>query len=261
MEVVIKNSKTEASILGARIISKQIKSKNNSVLGLATGSSPLLLYNELVRMHREENLSFSKATTFNLDEYVGLDPSHKSSYHSEMNTNLFSKIDISQNAINLPNGCANNIPLFCQEYENSIKTAGGIDIQLLGIGNDGHLAFNEPGSSFRSRTRIKTLTKVTMEANKKYFSDVAQIPTHVLTMGIGTIMEATQTLLIAFGKDKADAVKNMVEGAVSTSCPASILQFHEHAIILLDEGAASKLARKEHYKEVYANKPEWQQWE
>lgn len=261
MEVVIKKRKTEASILGAKIIAKQIKLKYDSVLGFATGSSPLLLYNELVRMHREEKLSFNKITTFNLDEYVGLDPNHKSSYHSEMNTNLFSRINISQNSINLPNGCAPNIPLFCQEYENSIKTAGGIDIQLLGIGKDGHLAFNEPGSSLASRTRIKTLTKVTIEANRKYFSDVEQMPTHVLTMGIGTIMEAKQTILLAFGENKADAVKKMIEGPVSTSCPASILQFHEHAIILLDEGAASKLARKEHYIEVYSNKPKWQQWE
>lgn len=261
MEVVIKATKQEASLLGARIIAKQIREKENSILGLATGSSPLELYNELIRIHKEEGLSFSKVSTFNLDEYVGLDPSHKSSYHSEMFENLFSKIDIQMSRTHLPNGCANDIPAMCKEYDEKIASSGGIDIQLLGIGNDGHIAFNEPGSSLSSRTRIKTLTQETIEANKVNFSDIDSMPTHVVTMGLGTIMEAKETILIAFGKNKAKAVRDMIEGPVSSFCPASILQFHQKAIILLDEEASSELSRKEFFKEVYANKPDWQKWE
>lgn len=259
MEVIIKPSKESACELGAKIIARLMREKKGKViLGLATGSTPLLLYRELVRMHQEEGLSFKKAKTFNLDEYVGLSPSHPASYNTYMRENLFRHIDISPKAIHIPDGTAKDIPGSCEQYEKDMKKAGGIDLQILGIGHDGHLAFNEPSSSLTSRTRIKTLTKVTRRANAGPFGGEKLVPNHVITMGLGNIMEARICLLLAFGKDKAEAVKAMVEGPVSASCPGSILQFHQHAIVMIDEGAASLLARKEYYLEVYAGKPEWQ---
>ncbi len=261
MEVVIKKSKTEASILGAKIISKLIRQKNNAVLGFATGSTPLELYSELVRQYKEENLSFKLVTAFNLDEYVGLGPDNPCSFRSEMHENLFKHIDIPKESTNIPDGLATDIPAMCAEYENAIKASGGIDLQLLGIGSDGHLAFNEPGSSLKSRTRIKTLSVETLHANSRHFGSLEKVPHHVVTMGLGTIMDARACVLLAFGEDKAQAVYEMIEGPVSATWPASVLQFHEHAIVLLDEAAASKLKRKQYYQDVYSEKPQWQRWE
>ncbi|MBF0546100.1 MAG: glucosamine-6-phosphate deaminase [Candidatus Riflebacteria bacterium] len=261
MEVIIKNVKEDACKLGAKIISCLIHDKENTVLGLATGATPLLLYKELVRFHKQEGLSFKKVSTFNLDEYVGLSPKDPRSFNSYMSENLFKHIDISPEAINIPDGCAKDVLESCEAYERNIHNAGGIDLQVLGIGNDGHLAFNEPSSSLSSRTRIKTLTKVTRKANAESFGGEDNVPKHVITMGLGTIMETRSCLLLAFGKKKAEAVKAMIEGPITASCPASILQFHQHAIILLDSDAASLLTRREYYMEVYAGKPEWQKWE
>ncbi|GAB4266719.1 MAG: glucosamine-6-phosphate deaminase [Candidatus Rifleibacteriota bacterium] len=261
MEVIIKADSEQACILGAKIMAKVIKEKQNAVIGLATGSTPLRLYAELVRMHREDNLSFKEVTSFNLDEYVGLGPDHPCSFISEMHKNLFDKIDILKEAINIPDGLSQNIPEMCEAYEAKIKKAGGIDIQLLGVGHDGHLAFNEPGSSLASRTRLKTLSQETIEANSRFFGSVDKVPRHCITMGLGTIMEARICLLLAFGKAKAEAVYQMVEGAVSATWPASVLQFHPQAIVLVDEEAASKLTRKKYYLDVYAGKPDWQRYE
>ncbi len=261
MEVIIKDSKNSAGILGAKIIADVIKRKPAAVIGLATGSTPLGLYEELVRMHRDEGLSFAKVTSFNLDEYVGLGKEHHCSFISEMHQNLFNKIDIRQDAINIPDGHAENILDMCSAYEEKILKAGGIDIQLLGIGNDGHLGFNEPGSSLSSRTRLKTLSHETLEANARHFGSIDQVPRHVVTMGLGTIMSAKACLLLAFGEDKAEAVYQMVEGAVSATWPGTILQHHQKAIVILDEAAASKLKRRQYYNEVYAGKPDWQRWE
>jgi glucosamine-6-phosphate deaminase len=261
MEVVIKKEKNQASILGAKIIANFVRQKKDAVLGFATGSTPLQLYAELVRQHNEEGLSFSSITAFNLDEYVGLGPENPCSFYSEMYENLFKHIDISEGATNIPDGLADDIPIMCAEYEKAIKAAGGIDLQLLGIGSDGHLAFNEPGSSLKSRTRIKTLSLETIQANARHFGSLEKVPHHVVTMGLGTIMDARICILLAFGEDKAQAVYEMVEGPVSAMWPASILQFHEHAIVLLDEAAASKLKRKQYYLDVYAGKPQWQRWE
>lgn len=261
MEVIIKSDKTEASKLGAKIIARLIRENAKAVLGLATGSTPLPLYKELVRMHREEGLSFKDITTFNLDEYVGLDPANPCSFYSEMHKNLFCHLDLAKGASHLPDGMAKDIPASCAAYEAAIKAAGGVDLQLLGIGHDGHLAFNEPGSSLASRTRLKTLSQKTIKANSRFFGSEAKVPRHVMTMGLGTIMEAKQCVLLAFGKDKAEAVRDMVEGPVSASCPGSVLQFHEQAIILLDPEAAGKLSRKQYYLDVYASKPAWQLWE
>ena len=261
MEVIIKKDKQLGSILGARIMADVIKKKNSAVIGLATGSTPLSLYNELVRMHEQEGLSFSRVTSFNLDEYVGLGKEHKCSFISEMHSNLFSRVDIRPDAINIPDGHASDIPDMCANYDEKIRKSGGIDIQLLGIGNDGHLAFNEPGSSLSSRTRLKTLSHETLEANSRFFGSIDDVPRHVVTMGLGTIMEARVCLLLAFGEDKAEAVYQMVEGAVSATWPGTILQHHPRTIVILDEAAASRLKRKQYYLDVYAGKPEWQCWE
>lgn len=261
MEVIIKSDKAQASKLAATIIAALIRRNPAAVLGLATGSTPLGLYKELVCMHSSEGLSFKNVTTFNLDEYIGLDPSDPCSFYSEMHTNLLQKLDLAAGATHIPDGRAKNITASCEAYEAAIKAAGGIDLQVLGIGNDGHLAFNEPGSSLSSRTRIKTLSNVTIQANARFFGSADRVPRHVMTMGLGTIMEAKQCMLLAFGGDKADAVAATVEGPVSASCPASLLQFHENALIILDEEAASKLQRRDYYREVYAGKPNWQKWE
>lgn len=261
MEVIIKSDRTQGSILGAKIMASLIRRKPKAVLGLATGSTPLMLYNELIRKHQEENLSFAEITTFNLDEYVGLDPSNKCSFASEMYNNFFNKVNLRPGSSHLPDGLATDIPASCDAYEKAIAAAGGIDLQLLGIGIDGHLAFNEPGSSFLSRTRIKTLTHETIEANARFFGSKDLVPRHVITMGLGTIVEAKVCLLLAFGKDKADAVYEMVEGPISASWPATMMQYHPEAIVILDEDSAAKLKRQNYYKEVYAGKPSWQCWE
>lgn len=258
MEVIITPNPVSAAETGARIVEKLLAAKPQAVLGLATGSTPIGLYRELIRKHREEGLDFSKVTTFNLDEYVGLEPSHPASYHRFMQENLFSEINVAPERIHIPNGLANDIPAFCAEYEAAIRAEGGIDLQVLGIGHDGHIGFNEPSSSLASRTRLKTLTEVTITANQRFFKSTETVPRHVITMGVGTIMEARTCVLLAFGEGKADAVAAMVEGPITATCPASVLQMHPQVVVIADEGAASKLKRASYYRYVYANKPEFQ---
>lgn len=258
MEVVIKADEIEASKLGAKIVARVIRENAKATLGLATGSTPLALYSELIRMHREDGLSFKDVTTFNLDEYVGLDPADPCSFCSEMHRNLFCYLDFAKGATHLPDGQAKDLTASCVAYEAAIKAAGGIDLQILGIGHDGHLAFNEPGSSLASRTRIKTLSPKTIKANSRFFGSEERVPRHVVTMGLSTILEAKWCVLLAFGEEKAEAIQGVVEGPVSASCPGSVLQFHEKVIVLLDHAAASKLSRKQYYLEVYAGKPAWQ---
>ena len=257
MEIIIQPDSQKASQLAAKIVADLIKKKNNSILGLATGSTPLLLYKEMIRMHKEEGLDFSKITTFNLDEYVGLPPSHPSSYKSYMWENFFKHINIPEHKIHIPNGNTPDIPAFCREYEGAIMASGGIDLQILGIGTDGHIGFNEPSSSLTSRTRIKTLTEQTIQDNAPFFEN-EELPRHVITMGIGTIMECRQCMMLAFEEKKTDAVAKALEGPVTSTVPASILQMHPEAIIILDEASAAGLARKDYYKWVYDNKPDWQ---
>jgi len=237
-----------------------IRTKPNAVLGLATGSTPVALYCELIRMHREGGLDFSQVTTFNLDEYVGLAAKHPASYHHFMNENLFSHVNVRRDRIHIPDGTAKDIPAFCQEYEAAISRAGGMDLQLLGIGHDGHIGFNEPSSSLASRTRIKTLTENTVAANQRFFSSPQEVPQHVITMGVGTIMEARTCMLLAFGEGKAEAVAAMVEGPITAMCPASVLQLHPQAVLIIDEAAAGLLKRADYYRRVYANKPSFQQF-
>jgi len=259
MEIIIKDNKELASIAAAQVIARLIREKPNAVLGLATGSTPLPLYAELIRMHREEGLDFSQVTTFNLDEYVGLEKEHAQSYHTFMWDNLFSKINVNAENVNIPDGMTEDVISCCASYEEAIAEAGGIDIQLLGIGSDGHVGFNEPTSSFQSRTRIKTLTQQTVIDNARFFGgDKSQVPRHCITMGIGTIMDARMNLLLGFGKGKADALTATIEGPVASIVPASILQHHRSAKFFIDEDAASKLKLADYYRWVYEGKPEWQ---
>jgi glucosamine-6-phosphate deaminase len=258
MEVIIQPDPEAGAQLGARMVEKLIRKKPAAVLGLATGSTPVGLYRQLILLHREQGLDFSKVTTFNLDEYVGLTPEHPASYHRFMWENFFAQINISANQIHIPNGMAPDIPLFCEQYEESIMNAGKIDLQVLGIGSDGHIGFNEPSSSLASRTRIKTLTKETMVANQRFFLSPADVPQHVITMGVGTILDSRCCLMLAFGEPKAEAVAAMVEGPVTAMCPASALQLHRQTVLIVDEAAARLLKRAEYYRHVYANKPDFQ---
>jgi len=259
MEIIISEDAEKGSIAAARVIARQVKEKPDSVLGLATGSTPIRLYQELIRLHQEEGLDFAKVRTFNLDEYVGLAPTHAQSYFRFMQEQLFQHLNIKEENVHIPDGMAADIPKHCADYEAMIVAAGGIDIQVLGIGSDGHIAFNEPTSSLASRTRIKSLTQQTVRDNARFFDgDESQVPVHCITMGIGTIMEARMNLLLAFGEGKAEAIADTVEGAISAMVPASILQHHQQAKIFLDEGAAKNLKKKSYYQWVYQKKPAWQ---
>lgn len=258
MEIIIKANAAEAQQETAKILRQQIQRKPDSVLGLATGSTPIPVYAELVKMHGRVELDFSRVVTFNLDEYVGLAPDHPCSYREFMRQHLFGKVNITPKHIHFPDGLAKDVPAHCAEYEAAIARAGGIDLQLLGIGRDGHIGFNEPSSSLASRTRIKTLTPQTVKDNAKCFGSPDKVPRHVITMGVGTIMDARRCLLLATGEAKAEVVARMAEGAITADVPASILQMHPACTLVVDEPAAAKLKRHEYYRWVYENKPEWQ---
>ncbi|EDY17496.1 glucosamine-6-phosphate isomerase [Chthoniobacter flavus Ellin428] len=258
MEIIIQPNADEASMIAARHVARLVRDKPNAVLGLATGSTPLMMYRELVRMHKEQGLDFSEVTTFNLDEYVGLSPDHPASYHAFMWDNFFSHINVKRERVHVPDGQSSHVPAFCRKYEEAIVAAGGIDLQVLGIGSDGHIGFNEPSSSLASRTRIKTLTAQTREDNAKAFGSADQVPFHVITMGVGTIMDTRHVIILAFGEKKAEAIAGAVEGPITAMNPASILQMHPVATCIIDEGAATKLKRTEYYRWVYDRKPDWQ---
>lgn len=260
MEVIVLNSADEASLIAARIVAKLVREKPSATLGLATGGTPARLYRELVRMHREEGLDFERVTTFNLDEYVGLAPDHPASYRTFMQENLFDHINVQASNIHIPDGTATDVSSHCQAYEDSIIAADGIDLQVLGIGSDGHLGFNEPSSSLASRTRIKTLTDRTRHDNARFFPSVDEVPYHCITMGMGTILASRVCLLLAFGEEKSEAVAKSVEGPISAMVPGSALQLHQYVHVLLDEGAASRLQKIDYYRWVYAHKPDWQSY-
>jgi glucosamine-6-phosphate deaminase len=254
MEIIIQPTPAAATGIAARLIAKLLREKPNAVLGLATGSTSLALYRELVAL----KLDWSKVTTFNLDEYIGISPQHPQSYHSFMWENLFQHVNVAVKNVHIPDGMAKDIPASCELYEKQIRAAGGIDLQILGIGTDGHIGFNEPTSSLASRTRIKTLTQQTIRDNARFFGSEDKVPHHVITMGIGTIMEARYCLLLAFGKKKARAIAGAVEGPVTAMNPASALQWHPKVTICLDAAAASLLKMKRYYRWVFDNKPDWQ---
>lgn len=244
MEVVVKENPEEMSKLAAELIAEVIRRKPKCVLGLATGSTPLGAYKELIRLHKQEGLDFSRVTTFNLDEYVGLSPDHHQSYHFFMWENLFKHLNVNPKNVHLPDGQAKDIPAFCRWYEEQMVKAGGLDVQLLGIGSNGHIAFNEPGSSLGSRTRVKTLDERTRQDNARFFKSMDEVPQYAITMGIGTIMDARQLVLLANGAGKAEAILKTCEGPITAMVPATVVQLHPKATIIVDCAAASKLTRE-----------------
>lgn len=258
MEVVIAPAERLA-VLAADAVEAVVRSGPGAVLGLATGSSPLRVYDELVRRHVQEGLSFAGVRAFMLDEYVGLPVDHPQRYRNVIETEIASRVDFAPGAVQGPDGNAEDLVAACAAYEDAIAGAGGVDLQILGIGTDGHIAFNEPGSSLASRTRIKTLTAQTREDNARFFGDdVDRVPRHCLTQGLATIMSARHLVLLATGKGKAEAVHQLVEGPVSAMWPATIMQMHPHATVLVDDAAASRLQLGDYYRQTYASKPDWQ---
>lgn len=246
MRVIIKEDSIGVGAWAAKHIASGIRQaaeeQRSFVLGLATGSTPLQTYGELVRMHKEEGLSFAHVTTFNMDEYVGLPEDHSESYHTFMWKNLFSHIDINPQNVHIPNGNAEDLLQECADYERKILDAGGIDLFLGGIGVDGHIAFNEPFSSLSSRTRLINLTVETRIVNSRFFGgDVNAVPKQAVTVGVATVCDAKQVVILATGYAKADAIKQTIEGEVSHVCTASALQLHADSIIVCDEQACEQL--------------------
>ncbi|MBD8060095.1 glucosamine-6-phosphate deaminase [Cellulomonas sp. JH27-2] len=258
MEVVIAPA-AELGRLAADAIEDLLRARPTAVVGLATGSSPLAVYDELARRHAEDGLSFARARAFMLDEYVGLPADHPERYRNVIEKEIASRVDFAPGAVQGPDGLADDVIGACAAYEQAIADAGGVDLQILGIGTDGHIAFNEPGSSLASRTRIKTLTRQTREDNARFFGgDLSQVPTHCLTQGLATIMSARHLVLLASGRGKAEAIHQLVEGPVSAMWPGTVLQHHPHVTVLVDDAAASRLQLADYYRETYASKPDWQ---
>jgi glucosamine-6-phosphate deaminase len=253
--VVLENAEAVAEFAALQFI-QQLANKPDSVLGLATGSTPLGTYGKLISAHRDGRISFKRVKTFNLDEYLGLSPDHSQSYHRFMRESLFDHIDIQSSGTRVPRGDVSDVDKETHEYERAIQAAGGIDLQLLGIGTDGHIAFNEPGSSLASRTRVKTLTRRTREDNARFFGSFDEVPKMALTMGIGTILESRSILLLACGEGKADAIQKTVEGPVTSLVPGSALQLHPQVTIAVDIKAASKLSQLEYYADCERNRTE-----
>jgi glucosamine-6-phosphate deaminase len=260
VEIVILSDAAEVGRVAASVIAQIARRKPDGVIGLATGSSPLAIYAELARQVEAGALDFSHMRGFALDEYVGLDYAHAESYHSVIARTVTTPLRMDPALVAVPDGMAADIPAACAAYEAAIDAAGGVDVQILGIGANGHIGFNEPTSSLASRTRIKTLTPKTREDNARFFDSPEQVPTHCVTQGLGTIMRAQRIVLVAQGERKAEAIAAAVEGPVSASCPASILQHHEHVTVVIDEGAASRLHNADYYRHTWANKPEWQRY-
>jgi glucosamine-6-phosphate deaminase len=250
VRVIIEPDGESVGRRAARFVARLVRAKPDCVLGLATGNSPLGLYRELGRLHREEGLDFSRVTTFNLDEYVGLGPTHPNSYRYFMQESLFEHLNVPSDRIHVPDGRALDFEAYCRQYEQKIKDAGGIDLQVLGIGSDGHIAFNEPGSSLGSRTRLKTLASETVRDNARYFGGEDKVPRLAVTMGVGTILESRTCLLLAIGAGKAAAIRDAVEGPITAQVTASALQLHREVIAVIDTEAASLLARRDYYAEV-----------
>jgi glucosamine-6-phosphate deaminase len=259
MEVVPLGSVDQVAAVGADAVERLVRARPETVLGLATGSSPLPLYRELVRRHVAADApAYGEVTVFLLDEYVGLPEPHPQSYRATIHREVTDDLGIDRNRVHGPDPDPDRLSEAGRRYEEALLSAGGVDLQVLGIGSDGHLAFNEPGSSLASLTRIKTLTDVTRADNARFFGSRDEVPRHVLTQGLGTILRARHLLLVATGAGKAEAVAAAVEGPVSASCPASVLQLHPHTSVLLDDEAAAQLRRADYYREVYAGKPAWQ---
>ncbi len=269
MDIIVRDNYSDISLYTAKLIAALVKSKPDCVLGLATGGTPIGTYKELVRMHKEEGLDFSQVKTFNLDEYYGAGFDSEKPYEQDqsyarfMYEELFKHINIKMENTHVPDGRAKDPAAFCKWYEDEIKKAGGIDLQLLGIGGDGHWAFNEPGSSLQSRTRLQALTQQTLDDNfEMFYKDAGfgreQMPHFAITMGIGTILEAKNIIMIANGAKKADVVAKSIEGPLTSQITASAIQLHSGGVtVVLDTAAASKLNGLEHYKHVEKMKLEY----
>lgn len=241
MNVLVFDTEEQIGVAAGYYMCGQVLQKPESVLGLATGSTPLRAYEHMVSLYKQGAVDFSRVTTFNLDEYCRLDVKDKNSYHTFMYENLFNHINIPDENINFLNGNAWDLESECKQYEQKIKAAGGIDIQLLGIGSNGHIAFNEPANAFQRWSHVVALKESTIKDNSRFFDSVEEVPTEAITMGIGSIMQAKRILIIALGKKKAKAIKQVIDGNVTPECPASILQFHKDVTLMLDPDAASLL--------------------
>lgn len=249
MRVIITPSAEQLAQEASGIVLQQLQRKPASVLGLATGSTPIALYQQLVSLYQQGKVSFKDVVTFNLDEYYLLAESHPQSYRYFMAQHLFNAVDINPLNTHLPSCLAGEDPQQCAiGYELAIQAAGGIDLQILGIGANGHIGFNEPGSSLASRTRLKTLTAKTLVDNSRMFQPDEYQPDLAMTMGVGTILEAKQIVILASGVQKADAVQQMILGAMSANCPASVLQMHPNVIAIIDEAAATKLSNADYFR-------------
>jgi glucosamine-6-phosphate deaminase len=257
VEVIIRPEADAAAGLVARIIAKELRVNPHLVLGLATGRTMETVYRRVRQMRRQEGLDFSLCRTFNLDEYVGLPPDHPGSYRFYMNRHLFQKVNIDLRNTHLPDGLARDLDAECARYESLIVKAGGIDLQLLGIGQAGHIGFNEPLSALRSRTRVKTLTPTTIHQNASAFGGPGKVPRRALTMGVGTILECRRLLLLATGGEKADIVSKAVEGPITSMISATALQLHPRCTVVVDEDAAGRLQAADYYRWIFANEPEW----
>lgn len=255
-EVIIVESQAAAGALVADEITRLISQRPDTVLGLATGSSPLPVYAAL--RERLAGVDVSQVRGFALDEYVGLDRSHPESYHSVIEREVIAPLGLDPERIQVPNGDLETISHAGADYEAAIIAAGGVDLQILGIGTDGHIGFNEQGSSFASETRVKTLTQQTRADNARFFDSIDDVPAHCITQGLGTILRARHLVLIAFGESKAPAIAAAVEGPVTAFHPASAIQLHKHVTVVLDEAAASQLELADYYRSAYQSKPDWQ---
>ena len=258
MEVIIVANPDEAADVAADTIERLVTRKPSAVIGLATGSSPVRTYTELIRRHAAGGLSFADTSAFLLDEYVGLPGDHPETYHNFIRRNFTDHIDIDPTRVAGPDGTAADIPATCAAYEAAIVASGGIDLQLLGIGGDGHVGFNEPVSSLGSRTRVKTLNEQTRRDNARFFDAIDDVPHHVITQGIATILDARHLVLIATGSGKASPIAHAVEGPLTAMVPASAIQLHPHATVIVDEAAAEQLKLAAYYRQTYASKPAWQ---
>jgi glucosamine-6-phosphate deaminase len=241
MRIIVVDNYEEMSKRAAKIIASQVILNPDSVLGLATGDTPLGMYKELVKLYNNKEVDFSQVRTFNLDEYYGLNRDNPQSYYSYMINNLFNHINISRENINVPTGMAKDINTVCIEYENKIKEVGGIDMQVLGIGGNGHIGFNEPGINFEAETHLVNLDEQTIKANSRFFDSIEEVPVKAISMGIKTIMNSKKIILLASGISKAEVIEKAVKGKINPNVPASILQLHNDVIIILDKEAASYL--------------------
>jgi glucosamine-6-phosphate deaminase len=258
VEVIVQPTPDDVARVAADVVAGVVARRPAAVIGLATGSSPVGVYAELARRVAAGELDASGVTAFALDEYVGLPPGHPQAYAAVVARDVTGPLRLDPARVHVPDGRAADLEAAAEEYERAIAAAGGIDVQLLGIGTNGHVGFNEPTSSFGSRTRIKTLTARTRADNARFFGSPDEVPRHCLTQGLGTILAARRLLLVAQGEGKAEAVAAAVEGPLTSMCPASALQLHPRATVVVDEAAAARLTLLDHYREVHAAKPDRQ---